>query len=433
MTPGHAHRSIRGHILLLAVLCLALVGSLGGWAGTTQLSNAVVGEGTVIVDDNVKKIQHLTGGTVTEVLVNEGASVTAGDVLLRLDRTSVEANLAIIDNALAQFVARHSRLQAELSGASGFAVTELEEKGLASPSAAQLVEREVQLFHTRQASLAGIRKQLEERRIQLGNQVEGETTQIKAIQDSITIVDDEYQSVEALYQQNLVTMPRVSGLKSRRAELDGSLGAHLVARAQALGKINEINLQILQLDEDRRAENAKELVEVDAKITEMEARRVEAMEQLRRLDVKAPISGRVYELAVHTVGGVISAGETLMLLSPERRELTIEAKIATRYVDQLAVGQRAEIRFSAFDRATTPDIGGTLTSFSPDVVTDQRTGASYYLARIRPEPDGLARLVGLKLYPGMPAEVFLKLADRSVISYLVKPLTDQLNHVFNEE
>jgi len=227
-------------------------------------------------------------------------------------------------------------------------------------------------------------------------------------------------------------MPRVTGLKSRRAELDGSLGAHLVARAQALGKINEINLQILQLDEDRRAENAKELAEVDAKITEMEARRVEAMEQLKRLDVKAPIGGRVYELAVHTVGGVISAGETLMLLSPEHRELTIEAKIATRHIDQLAVGQRAEIRFSAFDRATTPDIGGTLMSFSPDVVTDQRTGAAYYLARIRPEPDGSA-LADLKLYPGMPAEVFLKLADRSVISYLVKPLTDQLKHVFNEE
>jgi membrane fusion protein len=122
-----------------------------------------------------------------------------------------------------------------------------------------------------------------------------------------------------------------------------------------------------------------------------------------------------------------------MLLAPDQRDLTIEAKIATRDIDQLTLGQKVDIRFSAFDQRTTPEVQGDVVSISPDVVTEQRSGLDYYPVRIKPEPASLEKLTDMALYPGMPAEVFIKVADRSVISYMTKPLMDQISHTFREQ
>lgn len=428
-----SQRSLNSHVLSVWALAVALVGGMGGWAASTALSNAVVGQGTVIIDQNVKKIQHLTGGIVSELLAREGMHVQAGDVLLRLDSTSVKANLAIIDGNLAQLYIRRARLQAERVGATEFSAGDIAANGIDTAASQNLIDGEVQLFNARRSSLVGMRKQLEERKAQLAEEIQGDTLQLASIDEASKLVDQEYDAAAKLYSQQIVTMQKVNGLKRQRVELDGNRGERLSSRAQAEGKIAEINLQILQLDEDRRTENSKDLTDVEAQISEARERRIAAVDQLNRLELRAPMNGRIYQLTVHTVGGVVNPGEVLMLLAPDQRDLTIEAKIATRDIDQLTLGQKVDIRFSAFDQRTTPEVKGDVISISPDVVTEQRSGADYYPVRIKPEPASLQKLTNIALYPGMPAEVFIKVADRSVISYMTKPLMDQINHTFREQ
>jgi membrane fusion protein len=418
---------------MVVAMAILLVGNIGGWAATTTLSNAVVGEATVVIDDNVKKIQHLVGGIVSEISVSEGSHVNAGDVLLRLDGTSVKANLGIINSNLAQLYVRRSRLEAERLGQPSFSMDELEAKGVDLGGNKLLIDGEMQLFKTRQSSMVGRKKQLEEKMAQLDEEIKGDTIQLQAIDDATSLVNEELAATEELYEKKLVTMQKINSLKRQKADLDGSRGSRVAYRAQAEGKIAEIKLQVLQLDADQSAENSKDLTDVEGNIAEMEERRIAALDQLQRLDLKAPLSGRIYQLSVHTVGGVVTPGETLMLLAPDNRALTVEAKIATRNIDQVHVDQDVDIRFTAFDQRSTPEVQGKVLSVSPDAITEERTGAKYYPVRIRPEPESLAKLQGMKLYPGMPAEIFIKVADRSVISYLTKPLTDQMKHTFREE
>lgn len=430
---GTSIRSVNKHVLAVGLLGVVLVFGIGGWAATASLSGAIVAEGTVIIDDNVKKIQHLTGGIVSELAVKEGDHVRAGDLLMRLDATSLRASIGIINSGLAQLYARRSRLLAERNGATSFEIADVELNGLEPGSDKNLVDGEVQLFATRAASIVGMKKQLEERKNQLAAEIEGDTIQLQSIDDGIGFVKEELQASESLYRQQIVTLQKVNNLRRQKAELDGNRGARIASRAQNEGKISEINLQILQLDEDRRSEIAKDLADVAGKVAELEERRIAALDQLSRLDIKAPLEGKIYQLAAHTIGGVVNPGEPLMLLAPDQRALTVEARVATRSVDQMAPGQEVDIRFTAFDLKTTPEVVGVISSISPDVVTDQKTGQSYYAVRVVPKEESLAKLVGLSLYPGMPAEVFIKTGERQAISYFAKPLTDQMKHAFREE
>ncbi|WP_331376699.1 HlyD family type I secretion periplasmic adaptor subunit [Sinorhizobium chiapasense] len=428
-----ARRSLGRHMVAVSTLAIALVAGVGGWAATTELSSAIVAGGVVVVDDNVKKVQHLTGGIVGELLVREGDRVHAGQVLIRLDGTTVRANLAIVESTLAQLYARRARLQAERIGAVSFEVDKDLDKFISGAAATKLVDGEQRLFASRRSALIGMRDQLASRKAQLADEIEGLTVQLQAIEDALKLIAEELTGVDSLYGQGLVPMQRVTTLKRQRAELEGDRGQRIAARAQARGKSSEIDLQILQLDEDRRTEISKDLTDVEAKIAEYEERRTAASDQLRRLDITAPLSGRVYQLAIHTVNGVVNPGETLMLVVPEADDLTVEARVATHDIDQIHVGQPVEIRFSAFNQRTTPEVEAEVATIAPDLVTDERTGTSYYPLRIRPKKESLAKLNGLSLYPGMPAEVFIKIADRTVISYLTKPLTDQMRHAFRED
>lgn len=433
--PLSAHRSLGRHMTAVTVLALALVVGVGGWAATTELSSAVVAGGTVVVENNVKKIQHLTGGIVEEVLVKEGETVKAGQILLKLDGTTVRANLSIVENTLAQLYARRARLLAEQLGSDNFIIPEnLNEltSGASTPGSV-LEESERKLFISRRNALAGMKSQLASRKDQLAEETKGLTVQIGAIGDALKLIGEELTGLDKLYGQGLVSMQRLTELKRDRAQLEGDRGARIAARAQAAGRSSEIDLQILQLDEDRRTEIAKELTDIEGKISEYEDRRIAAVDQLKRIDIRAPLDGRVYQLAVHTVNGVIHPGEVLMLVVPGADSLTVEAKIATHDIDQIRLGQPVEIRFSAFNQHTTPIVEAEVVTIAPDLVTEERSGMSYYPLRIKPKPESLAALKGLTLYPGMPAEVFIKIADRTVLSYLAKPLTEQMKHTFREE
>ena len=430
---SESKRSLNRHVAVVGALSIALVCGIGGWAATTELSSAVIGEGVVVVDGDVKKIQHLTGGIVSELLVSENEHVSAGQVLIRLDGTATRAQLSIVESTLAQLYARRARLKAERIGADSFEVEENLSDLTSSTAAQQLLDGERKLFDSRRSALVGMKSQLASRKDQLGEQIKGLVVQINATGDSLGLIEQELEAVDVLYKKGLVTLQRLNTLKRARADLQGNSGQEIAAKAEAEGKAIEIDRQSIQLDEDRRSEIAKDLTDVEAQIAENEERRGTALDQLRRLDITAPLSGRVHELSVHTVNGVIEAGQTLGLVVPENDDLTVQAKVATRDIDQVHVGQSVDVRFSAFDQRTTPDVQAVITSIAPDIVKDERTGISYYPVRVKPEAQSIAKLKSIKLYPGMPAEVFIKIGDRTVISYLTKPLTDQMQHVFREE
>ncbi|MBY5334399.1 HlyD family type I secretion periplasmic adaptor subunit [Rhizobium leguminosarum] len=430
---SESKRSLNRHVAVVGVLSIALVCGIGGWAATSELSSAVIGEGVIVVDGDVKKIQHLTGGIVSELLVSENDHVTAGQVLIRLDGTTTRANLSIVESTLAQLYARRARLKAERIGAESFEVEENITDLTSSTSAQKLLDGEQKLFDSRRSALIGMKSQLASRKDQLAEQVKGLVVQINATNDSMGLIEQELEGIDTLYKKGLVTLQRLNQLKRARADLQGNSGQEIAAKAEAEGKAIEIDRQSIQLDEDRRSEIAKDLTDVEAQIAEYEERRGTAVDQLHRLDITAPLTGRVHELSVHTVNGVIDPGQTLMLVVPENNELTVEAKVATRDIDQVHVGQSVDVRFSAFDQRTTPDVSGEITSIAPDIVKDERTGISYYPLRVKPKAESIARMKTIKLYPGMPAEVFIKIGDRTVISYLTKPLTDQMQHVFRQE
>jgi membrane fusion protein len=432
MSAPSSQHSLRRYVTLFAALAMVLIASVGGWATTTKLSNAVIGDAVVIINDNVKSIQHFTGGTVSELFVREGDHVDAGSILVRLDGTSLRATLSVLDTSFAQLAVRRLRLEAEVRGLSALD-TSLIAEDVDIQSRQAIIEGEQRLFLSRMSSLAGMKSQLEERKLQLRQEIDGNSLQITAIDDATRLIDEEHSAINALYEKQLVTMQRVNALKRQKVELVGNRGERIAARAQAEGRIAELNLQILQLDEDRRSENARDLTEIEGRIAEIRERRLETLDQLQKLDLRAPVSGRIYQLAIHTVGGVANPREPLMLLSPDDQDLTVEAKIAPRDIDQLMPGQAVQIRFSAFDQRTTPQIDGAVIALSPDVVVDQKSGRTYYPVRVRPSRAALERLNQLALYPGMPAEVFITIADRSVISYFSKPLTDQMAHMFRQE
>ena len=430
---SESKRSLNRHVAVVGALSIALVCGIGGWAATTELSSAVIGEGVIVVDGDVKKVQHLTGGIVSELLVAENDHVTAGQVLIRLDGTTTRANLSIVESTLAQLYARRARLKAERIGADSFEVEENITGLTSSTSAAKLLDGEQKLFDSRRTALIGMKSQLASRKDQLAEQVKGLVVQINATSDALGLIEQELEGIDTLYKKGLVTLQRLNTLKRARADLQGNSGQEIASKAEAEGKAIEIDRQSIQLDEDRRSEIAKDLTDVEAQIAEYEERRGTALDQLHRLDITAPLTGRVHELSVHTVNGVIDPGQTLMLVVPENNELTVEAKVATRDIDQVHVGQSVDVRFSAFDQRTTPDVSGEITSIAPDIVKDERTGISYYPLRVKPKAESIARMKTIKLYPGMPAEVFIKIGDRTVISYLTKPLTDQMQHVFRQE
>jgi HlyD family secretion protein len=425
-------RSLRRHALAGMAVLVLLVGGVGGWAATTELSGAVLASGLVVVDTNVKKVQHPTGGIVGELRVRDGNRVFAGDVLIRLDETVTRANLAIVVKNLNELTARQARLEAERDDAETIIYPAELRARAGDPDVAQVIVGEKKLFEFRKIARLGQKAQLRERIAQLQEEIQGLSGQAVAKGQEIELMTKELSAVRDLWARNLVPLSKITALEREAVRLEGERNHFIAATAQAKGKTTEVELQVIQIDQDLRSEVARELREIQAKIAELAERKVAAEDQLKRIEIRAPQDGVVHQLAVHTVGGVVSAGEPLMLIVPETDELMIEARTAPQDIDQLALGQAATVRFAAFNQRTTPELNGIVSRISADIAQDQKTGLAYYVVRISMPADELARLGGLKLVPGMPAEIFIRTGDRTVISYLVKPLHDQIVKAFRE-
>ena len=424
--------NVRGYIAAGLAVLFFLVGGLGVWAASTTISGAVIGSGLVVVESNVKKVQHPSGGIVGDILVKNGSTVKAGDVLIRLDETLTRTNEQMISKQLDQLLMREARLKAERDGSDIVTVPAILASRTFEADVAEIVNGEQSLFTSRRESQAGQLSQLKERVGQLTQESEGITAQIDAKTREIKLIADELAGLAGLEAKQLVTTAKLAALKREQARLEGELGQYEAALAQTSGRRTEVALQMARLDQEMKTEVVNELRDAQTKIAEFVERKIAAADQLRRVDIRAPQDGIVHQLAVFTVGGVINPGEQIMLIVPQDDKLLVEAKIAPQDIDQVRVGMQARLRFSAFSQQTTPQIVGEVVSISPDLTRDQITGDIYFTARISMPDAERAKLGTNKLQPGIPVEVHITTEERTALSYLVKPMADQINRAFRE-
>ena len=430
---GDARASIRRHIVVGCAVVAFLAVGLGGWAATAEIAGALIAQGSLVVYSNVKKVQHPSGGVVGEVRAHDGDRVKAGDILVRLDETVTRANLAIITKGLTELYARKARLGAERDGADSVPTPKQLADKINDPDVQEALASERKLFELRRSARLGQKDQLQQRIKQLQEQITGLTAQQAAKSKEMDIIAQELQGVRDLWARNLIQINRLTSLEREEARLQGEHGQLIATAAEAKGKIVETELQILQVDQQFTSDVAKELRDTDRKIGEYVERKVTAEDQLRRTDLRAPQDGIVFQSTANTVGGVITAGDPVMLIVPQMDTLLVEAKVEPKDIDQIQFGQPVVLRFSAFNTRTTPEINGAVVRVGADTSTDQRTGQSYYLVRIAMTPEEVAKLGEVKLTPGMPVEAFIQTGNRTMMSYLVKPLHDQLKRAFREK
>lgn len=415
----------------MATLGVLLFGG-GLWAATANLSGAVIAQATVVVDSNVKKVQHATGGRIGEILVKDGDRVEKDQLLLRLDETMVNANLQIIVKQLDEIAVRKTRLIAEQEELEHLAVSPALQARRDDTEIDALLTAEANLFASRRQARLGKKAQLRQRITQLRQEVDGLAAQQWAKGREIELVSKELEGAQQLSDQKLMPISKFTALQREAVRLEGERAQLKAQQAQTAGKIAETELQIIQVDQDMRAEVMKDMTEATAKEGELVERRVTAEDQLRHIDIRAPQAGIVHQLAVHTVGGVIGQGETLMLIVPDHDALVLEAKIMPQNIDHVRTGQGALIRFTAFDQRTTPEFEGHVSRVSADLTHEKETGTTYYSARLALSPEGKQELRKFNLLPGMPAEVHIRTGDRTALSYFLKPLSDQFARAFAE-
>jgi type I secretion membrane fusion protein, HlyD family len=312
--------------------------------------------------------------------------------VVRLDDTVTKANLAIVTKNLDAAQARAARLQAEQRGLDSIEFPQTLIERASDPDVKVLLSAETKLFDVRVNGRTGQKAQLRERITQLNEEISGLSAQEKAKDQEIALVQNELTGVRELYEKRLVQISRLTQLERDSARLNGERAQYIASRAQAKGKITETELQIIQIDKDVVSEVSKDLRETNDKIGELIERKVAAEDQLRRIDIRAPQDGMVLQSTVHTVGGVVTAGDTLMLIVPQTDDLQVEAKVNPVDIDKLQIGQKTLLRLSAFNQRTTPELNGVVSRVSPDVTTDQRTGQGYYTIRVSMPPEEVARL-----------------------------------------
>jgi HlyD family type I secretion membrane fusion protein len=408
-------------------------GGLGIWGGTAPLNGAVVGNGVVKVDGNRKSVQHLDGGIVKELRVKEGDRVAAGDVVIVLDDTQAKAEFEVLSEQYVVLRATEVRLLAELANETELVMpTELSLRQSDS-YAKRIWAGQIKQFETRRAAIEGQRKVIGEKIHQLQSQIEGAEAQVKAYSDQIDSVHSEAASVAPLVEKMLLPRPRLLQLQRTAFGIEGQIAdarANIAKFRQAIG---EQELQIVQLSNDRMAEDTKDMREVHAKLVEVLPKRTSAEAVLARMEIRSPYAGQVVGLSVFSVGGVIQRGEKILDIVPDEDRLTVDVQVAVEDISDVHPGSRAELHLTAYKQRVVPTIHGTVVQVSADRLTDAKTNNSYFVASIRPDTAELAELPGVRLYPGMPATVMIPTESRTAFDYLVGPLTMSFKHAFRQK
>lgn len=416
----------------LTTVAVLVVGTIG-WGLLTTITGAVVTSGQLEVDQNRQIVQHADGGTVEEIRVTEGAFVQAGDVLMVLDGTLLQSELTIVETQFFEILARRGRLEAERDDSDTIEFpAELVEAAARSPDLSDLMTGQERLFVARRETLTKQLDQLEKRKSQTVSLIEGIDSQREALKIQLRLIAEELSSQRELLDKGLAQVSRVLALEREEARLAGQVGELTANRAQSEGRITETEIEILRMSAARREEASTQLRDIGYRELELAERRRALHERMARLDIRAPVSGIVLGLRVTTPRAVIRAADPVMYIIPQDRPLIIATRVPTVHVDQVHSGQEAKVVFSAFSSRTTPEVFGTVTTVSPDVLVDEATQASYYRAEIQLNPGEMEKLGDVKLIPGMPVEAFIRTEERTPIQFLTKPFTDYFNRAFRE-
>lgn len=424
-----ATRSLYHYELFGFVSVLALVGGFGWWSATTEIAGAAIAPGSVVVEGNSKKVQHLEGGIVAALEVKNADIVVAGQPLLRLDATETRASLQITQGQIEELQARRARLIAERDGARQFDPASLTDVRRTNDA---VWIGQTKLFEARRSQRADREAQFNERIVQLQEAGKGLWSQMRSKEQQLNYLRDEIEGLLQLAEQQLVTKPRLLAMQRELAKLDGERGQIVADMARTQVQVSETRLQIAELRQTFLSEVLAELRDAETKLAEQLERETAALAKLRRLVVLSPIGGVVHKLNVTTIGGVITPADTLMEIVPTGERLLVEGQLDPASIDQVKVGQDVLIRISALDQRVTPEIIGRLASVSADVRQDAPQLPRYYAVRAHLEDGEVEKLGGSRLVPGMPAELIIRHGDRTVLNYLVKPLLDRLAHAFRE-
>ena len=425
--------SARGPILFGLFTLLLLVGGFGLWSTTTKIAGAVVSPGRVEVEQNRQVVQHPDGGVVETIFVKNGDLVAAGDPLIQLDGTLLQSELTIVEGQFFEILARRGRLEAERDDADHLTFpAELTEAAGGRPKIAALMAGQEKLFAARQETTANEIDQLGKRRAQIVNQIEGIGAQRRSTAHQLALIGQELDDLKSLLDRGLTQAGRVLALQREKARLDGVAGELDAARAEAEGKVTEIDIEILNRGSTRREEANTQLRDLGYRELELAERRRSLTEQIDRLDIRAPVSGVVHALQVTTPRSVIRAAEPVLYIIPQDRPFVIAAQVSPIHVDEVAIGQDVALRFAAFDSRTTPELFGQVRQISADALTDEASRTAYYRAEIVLDEGEMAKLGGRAIIPGMPVEVFIRTGERTPLAYLLKPLSEYFNRAFRE-
>lgn len=422
----------RAPLLIGFMTVILLVGGFGMWAFRTEISGAVIAPGRIVVERNRQAIQHPDGGVVDDIRVKEGDVVSEGDLLLRLDATRLTSDLAVAESQLFELMARGGRLEAERDGASTITFDPmLIDLAQTNPQVATQMKGQERLFRARRESLDKQIEQLQAQKSQLKKQIAGIDAQMEATRQQQALIEDELKNQRTLLEKGLARQDRVTALRREKARLAGALGGLESQRAQSEQRIAALQISELQQRAQFREGAITRLRDLQFNTAELRERRRTLLTRLDRLDIRAPISGVVYDLRVLGRRSVIRPAEPVLFLVPQDRPLIIEARVSPINVDEVSPNQKVSLNFSAFNTRNMLNMEGFVTRISPDAFTDTQTGQSWYRAEIQLPKEELDKLPeGETLVPGMPVEAFIRTQDRTPMAYLVKPLATYFNRAF---
>ena len=369
--------SVRKPMIVGVLGLLLLVGGFGTWAVMTQISGAIIAGGQIEVDQNRQVVQHPDGGVVEAILVEEGNTVAAGEVLLRLDPTDLQSELSIVESQLFELIARRGRLEAERDERDMISFDPLlSETAAERPAVKDLMDGQQRLFEARRASITQAIEQLDKQQDQIADQITGIAAQQRSMDAQLTLIEKELVDQQSLFDRGLAQVSRVLSLQREAARMSGTVGELKANEAQARGRITEIDIEILNLKSQRREEAITQLRDIQSSELELRERRRALLERMSRLDVRAPLSGIVYDLRVFARRSVIRPADPVLYIIPQDRPLVINARVEPIDIDKLTIGQDVTLRFSALDQRKTPELIGTVKLISADAFQDENTGQS---------------------------------------------------------
>lgn len=413
---------------------MVLVFGIGGWAVSAQIDGAVIAQGRIVVEQNRQAVQHLDGGIVAEVLVKEGDTVEADELVMRLDPTIAASELAIIENRLYELIARRGRIEAERDEAERIVFDpRLVAVADTDPKVAELIEGQTRLFEARRATVRNTLIQLRNQQAQLQNQIQGIDAQMVASARQIELISEETVTQEGLLQKGLAQASRVLNLQREAARLSGLQGELIARRAQAMERFAEIDIELLKLQTQRHEDAIAMLRDLQVNELESEERRDSLLTQLERMHIRAPVGGVVYDLRVFGSRAVVRPADPLLFIVPQDRPLVIEAEVKPADVDKINAGLNVVLRFPAFSIRTTPDLLGKVVRISPDAFTDAATGREFFRAEITLPQEELDKLgPDQTLMPGMPVDCFIRTGEHTPFAYLTEPLRYYFSRALRE-